>query len=102
MTALPPDYDSDHGRWGSWKAPQDVHDLVAPGLRRPVLDIGCGEGRLAARLSKDVRWVGVDSSPAQAAANPYRPVLLLRPGGCYFASTARRSCPRQQAGLLSG
>jgi SAM-dependent methyltransferase len=76
MTALPPDYDSDPGRWGSWKAPQDVHGLVAPGLRGPVLDIGCGEGRLAARLAEDIRWVGVDSSPAQLAANPYRPVLL--------------------------
>jgi hypothetical protein len=44
MTALPPDYASDPGRWGSWKAPQDAHDMVAPELRGPVLDVGCGEG----------------------------------------------------------
>ena len=77
MSALPPDYDSDPGRWGSWTAPQDVHDLVAPELRGPVLDVGCGEGRLAARVvDRGVAWTGVDASPAQLAANPYRPVVL--------------------------
>ena len=74
MTVLPPDYDSDPGRWGAWKAPQDVHDIVAPELRGPVLDVGCGDGRLASTLGPGVRWVGVDASPAQLAANPFRPV----------------------------
>ena len=76
MTALPPDYDSDPGRWQSHQAPWDVHDVIAPELRGPVLDVGCGEGRLASRLGEAVRWVGVDSSPTQLAANPYRPAVL--------------------------
>ena len=50
--------------------------MIAPELRGPVLDVGCGEGRLASSLGGAVRWVGVDSSPAQLAANPYRPVVL--------------------------
>ncbi|MBO0731860.1 MAG: class I SAM-dependent methyltransferase [Acidimicrobiaceae bacterium] len=76
MTALPPDYDSDPGRWASWEAPRDVHHLVAPELHGPVLDIGCGEGRLASLLSPQVAWTGVDTSPAQLAANAHRPVVL--------------------------
>ena len=77
MSALPPDYDSDPGRWGSWEAPKDVHDLVAPELHGPVLDVGCGEGRLASLvIGRGVAWIGVDSSPTQLTANPYRPVVL--------------------------
>jgi len=41
VSALPPDYDSDPGRWGSWESPQDVHEMVAPELGGPVLDAGC-------------------------------------------------------------
>lgn len=76
MGALPPDYDCDPGRWQSWEAPHDVHEMIAPELRGPILDVGCGEGRLASLLGNDVSWIGVDSSPAQLAANPYRPVVL--------------------------
>ena len=75
VAALPPDYDSDPGRWGSWKPPQDVHEIVAPELAGPVLDVGCGEGRLASLLDREVAWIGLDSSAAQVAANPYRPVV---------------------------
>ncbi len=74
MSVLPPDYDSDPDRWQSWETPQDIHDVIAPELRGPVLDVACGEGRLASVLGADARWVGVDSSPTQLAANPYRPV----------------------------
>ena len=75
--ALSPDYDSDPSRWGSWDAPQDVHDLIAPELRGPVLDGGCGDGRLASLVfDREVAWVGVDSSPTQLAANPFRPLVL--------------------------
>jgi SAM-dependent methyltransferase len=72
---LPPDYDSDPERWGSWESPQDVHELIAPELSGPVLDVGCGEGRLASLLGDSITWVGVDSSPAQLTANPFRPVV---------------------------
>jgi len=76
MTALRPDYDSDPERWGSWESPQDVHELVAPELSGRVLDVGCGEGRLASLLDGGVTWFGVDSSRTQLDANPYRPVVL--------------------------
>lgn len=76
VSALPPDYDCDPQRWQSWQAPQDVHDLIAPELRGPVLDVGCGEGRLASLLDEDVTWVGVDSSPTQVGNASFRPVVL--------------------------
>lgn len=76
MTVVPPDYDSDPERWQSWASPHDVHEMIAPELRGPVLDVGCGEGRLASLLGTGVAWIGVDSSPAQIAANPYRPAVL--------------------------
>lgn len=76
MAALPPDYESDPERRRSWEAPQDVHEVVAPELSGPTLDVGCGEGRLASLLESSVHWVGVDSSPVQLAANPHRPVVL--------------------------
>jgi len=76
VSALPPDYDSDPDRWRSHEVPQDVHHDIAPELCGPVLDVGCGEGRLAALLGPGVAWVGVDSSPAQIAANPFRPLVV--------------------------
>lgn len=76
MSVVPPDYDSDPERWQSWESPQDVHEMIAPELRGPVLDVGCGDGRLASLLGDGVTWIGVDSSPVQVAANPYRPVVL--------------------------
>jgi SAM-dependent methyltransferase len=76
VTALQPDYDSDPERSRSWKSPQDVHETIAPELHGPVLDVGCGEGRLAPLLGDGVTWIGVDTSPTQVAANPYRPLVL--------------------------
>lgn len=76
MTALQSDYDADPKRWRSWQAPQDVHQLVAPELSGRLLDVGCGEGRLASLLSGAVTWIGVNESPTQLDANPYRPVVL--------------------------
>lgn len=49
--ALTPDYDDDPGRWSSWRPKQDVQDVIASELEGPVLDVGCGEGRLAAALA---------------------------------------------------
>jgi SAM-dependent methyltransferase len=73
VTVLPSDYDSDPERWRSWESPRDVHELVARELSGPVLDVGCGEGRLASLLDAGVGWAGLDSSAAQLTANPHRP-----------------------------
>src|SRR3954452_12812763 len=75
MSVLEPDYDSDPERRGAWEAPRDTHEMVAPELRGPVLDVGCGEGRLARALDRSVQWIGVDSSPAQLEHCPYRPLV---------------------------
>lgn len=75
MSVLRPDYDDDPGRWRSWRAARDVHHEIAPRLSGPVLDLGCGDGRLAALLPAGVGWVGVDVSPAQLRDCPFRPVL---------------------------
>jgi SAM-dependent methyltransferase len=75
VSPIPPDYDHDPGRWGSWEAPQDVPEMIAPELHGPVLDVACGEGRLARFLAPSVEWIGVDDSAAPLAANPYRPVV---------------------------
>lgn len=76
MTALEPDYDSNPERWRSWRAPRDVHEMVAPELSGRVLDVGCGDGRLASLLDGGVSWIGVDASRTQLEANPYRSVVL--------------------------
>lgn len=49
--------------------------MVAPELCGPVLDAGCGEGRLASLLADPITWVGLDSSPSQLTACPFRPVV---------------------------
>jgi SAM-dependent methyltransferase len=76
MSALTPDYDSDPGRRGAWVAPRDVHDDVGPELRGPVLDVGCGEGRLFPRLRTGVAWVGIDASHQQTARCAFRPLVV--------------------------
>jgi SAM-dependent methyltransferase len=75
MGVLEPDYDADPGRRRAWSAPRDVHDIVGPELSGPVLDVACGEGRLAASLAMGVEWIGVDSSPTQLSRCSYRPVV---------------------------
>jgi len=97
VSALPPDYDSDPERWGSWESPQDVHHMVAPKLIGPVLDVGCGEGRLASLVGDRITWVGVDSSAAQLRCNPVRPVVradmrALPFRDCSFAEVTHLWC----------
>lgn len=75
MSRIEPDYDTDPARTRSWLAPRDVHDVVAPELHGPVVDIGCGRGRLASLLPGTVAWLGVDASPAQLADCSSRPVV---------------------------
>ena len=73
MSVLPPDYDSDPGRWASHDRSTylrgDVHEVVAEQIvrldLRPVLDVGCGEGALADALPSGWQWFGLDSSPTQ-------------------------------------
>jgi SAM-dependent methyltransferase len=70
---VPPDYDTDPERWASrdpsWLVSGDTHEVVAERLvreaLRPVLDVGCGEGRLGELLPDDWSWIGVDSSAVQ-------------------------------------
>ena len=75
MTVLRPDYDDDPGRSRSHVVPFDAHDVVGPELRGPVLDVGCGLGRLAGALADGVTWIGLDRSYAQLADNPHRPLV---------------------------
>ena len=73
VTAVPADYDSDPERWASRQAARlldgDVHEGVAAritdGDLRPVLDVGCGDGRLGALLPANWPLAGMDASPAQ-------------------------------------
>jgi len=76
VAALQPDYDSDPQRWESWESPRDVHEIVAPELLGPVLDVGCGEGRLATVIDGRAAWIGADPSRRQLEKNPHRPVVL--------------------------
>jgi SAM-dependent methyltransferase len=73
--ALRPDYDGDPGRWSAWHPAADVHDAIGPDLYGPVLDVGCGEGRLRRSLRSGVVWFGVDSSWAQLKAGTRGPVV---------------------------
>ena len=73
--ALEPDYDRDPGRWGSWRPVVDVHDVIGPDLRGPVLDVGCGDGRLGQCVGAEVDWFGVDQSWTQLSAVSRRPVV---------------------------
>lgn len=71
--------------------------MIATELQGPILDVGCGEGRLASLLIDGIHWVGVDSSPTQLAANPHRPLVradmrALPFGECTFAEVAHLWC----------
>ena len=80
--ALPTDYDRDPGRFRAGvstverhAAEGDVHVPVAERLHserlEPVLDLGCGEGRLVDPLrARGVRVVGFDRSPTMLAGVP--------------------------------
>ena len=81
MSALAPDYDSDPGRAASFRLgwQEDVHlpvveRLITEGVQH-VLDVGSGIGRFAAAVGGRIAWVGIDESPRQLAACPYRPVV---------------------------
>jgi SAM-dependent methyltransferase len=75
VTAIDPDYDTDPERWQSWASARDVHEIIAPELNGPILDIGCAEGRLASLLDDGVAWTGLDSSRTLLEKNPHRPLV---------------------------
>ena len=77
---IPPDYDTDPERVRAgqeavrrYSAVGDVHHPVAERIcaekLSPVLDVGCGEGRLVGPLrTRGVQVVGLDSSPTMLAS----------------------------------
>ena len=75
MGALTPDYDSDPDRFRTGKrvtaryARADLYAEVAARLRghEPILDVGCGEGALAAEA---LGVIGLDRSPTMLASAP--------------------------------
>lgn len=88
MKPVPFDYDLNPGRFLEGQAvtrefglvQKDVYGVVAEQLTAeqltPVLDLGCGDGRLAAALtSTEIRWVGADSSISLLRRAP-RPAVL--------------------------
>lgn len=94
---VPLDYDSDPERWRSWRSATDVHEQVARELSGPVLDAGCGEGRLASVLDGRIAWVGLDSSATQLAACRHRAVVradmrIIPFGDNWFAEVTHLWC----------
>lgn len=85
--ALPLDYDRDPDRFRAGQEAvaryglvADVHNLVAQRIEtehlQPVLDLGCGEGRLLRLLhAQEIPVVGLDSSPTMLASVPEPKVL---------------------------
>jgi SAM-dependent methyltransferase len=86
MRHLEPDYDDNQDRWLTnvsvrqrFAGTTDVHEpaaerIVAEGLR-PVLDVGCGDGRLHQHLPDDWPWLGVDRSMTMLSRAP-KPTAL--------------------------
>lgn len=69
---------------------QDVHAAVAARFERegllPVLDVGCGEGELAASLPPGA-WIGVDRSPTMVERAPVRARLARTEAPPYSANS---------------
>jgi SAM-dependent methyltransferase len=80
MRHLESDYDDNQDRWrtvvsvgtrfGSGDVHQPTADRIIAESLRPVLDVGCGDGRLPKHLRGEWPWIGVDRSPTMLARAP--------------------------------
>jgi SAM-dependent methyltransferase len=103
--AIKPDYDSNPERFRAGQQATrdysligDVHEPVAERLLaenlEPILDLGCGEGRLIRPLRERGMWVvGLDNSPTMLASVPGPLVLadaraIPFPDGCFGSVAA--------------
>ena len=85
MRHIESDYDHDQDRWrtvmsvgerfGSGDVFKPVADRIVTENLQPVLDIGCGDGRLPKYLPDGWPWVGADRSPTMLASAPKPSVL---------------------------
>ncbi|MBV9283474.1 MAG: class I SAM-dependent methyltransferase [Acidimicrobiia bacterium] len=80
MRHIESDYDHDQDRWrtvvsvgdrfGSGDVFQPTADRIVAENLRPVLDMGCGDGRLPKHLPDGWPWIGADRSPTMLAQAP--------------------------------
>jgi SAM-dependent methyltransferase len=85
MRHLESDYDDNQDRWqttvsvsqrfGAGDTHRPTADRIVAERLAPVLDVGCGDGRLPRALPDDWPWVGVDRSPTMLANAP-KPTVL--------------------------
>ena len=85
MRHLEPDYDDNQDRWqlnvsvrqrfGTGDVHYPAADRIVDERLAPVVDVGCGDGRLPQNLPTGWPWIGVDRSPTMLAGAP-KPTTL--------------------------